>query len=153
MQQYREVFTAQGARLQRLRVWLTLAGLSEQVEAELGPVPDEVQQALAAGTAAYRACWWRKDDEANRRWINALHAMLLEVEEKVASHLTEAYQTPWKASRITVHVVPYVYAGGLFERGTWPAFQEPLDTWWKPYLKREIEMAAAAEGLLTALSK
>jgi hypothetical protein len=173
--------------------------------------------------------------------------MLLEVEEKVASRLTEAYQTPWAASTIIVDVVPYVsrsgaatasphilinssyehyqgraaaemifheashtiigpqagepsrqfreagerlrvevprdlwhvvifytsgevvrkvieekygeeylpyvYAEGLFERGTWPAFQEPLETWWKRYLKHEIEMATAAEGLLTALSK
>ncbi len=75
-------------------------------------MPDEAQRALDAGAPAYRACWWSKDDEANRRWINALHTMLLEVGEEIATRLAEAYQTPWKTSRIPVDMVPYVSRQG-----------------------------------------
>lgn len=109
---YRDSFTATEDRRLPVLVRLHLAGLADQLRRPLEPMPEEVERALADGAAAYRACWWSRDDAANRRWIDALLPMLDDVEAEVSARLAAAYQTEWLGSRIPVDVVPYVSRQG-----------------------------------------
>ena len=112
VQRYRDLFAGREGRRRALVVRFHLAGFGEAVRDELGSMPEAAAEALDAGAAAYRACWWVEDDAANRRWIAAIVPVLEEVGDEIASRLSQAYQTPWKASAIPVDVAQYVNFGG-----------------------------------------
>ncbi|MCB9652549.1 MAG: hypothetical protein H6729_00260 [Deltaproteobacteria bacterium] len=47
---------------------------------------------------------------------------------------------------------PYIDSQGLFARA-WPELRTPVETWWLPYLHKEISLEEASDGLVRALSE
>ena len=46
--------------------------------------------------------------------------------------------------------VPYLYKTGLFDRA-WPRFKEPIETYWKAYIKGEMSRDEAIKRIVTAI--
>ena len=65
-----------------------------------------------AAAPAYETCRWQHQDQENRRWIEAITALLATHEEMLAGRLSEVYQTPWRGLPIPVDVVETVSWAG-----------------------------------------
>lgn len=65
-----------------------------------------------AAAPAYETCRWPAQDQANRRWIEAIEDLLAAHEDALAGRLSEVYQTPWRGLPIPVDVVETVNWAG-----------------------------------------
>ena len=90
-----------------------LAGFAEALEDDNARQYVRIVAGMRAAAApAYRACRWTAQDEKNRRWIDALGALLRIHEAKIAARLQDVYQKRWLRLPIPVDVVEVVNWAG-----------------------------------------
>ena len=73
---------------------------------------DLAESFRSAAAPAYEACRWSAQDEANRRWIAEVVALLGRYESRIGQALSRLYQTPWPKRRLDYDVVQTVSWSG-----------------------------------------
>jgi hypothetical protein len=97
----------------RFLIRAEIAGIDDEVRDDADRQFTAVARAFRGAAApAYRACRWAAQDEANRRWIEALTPRLLAVENGIGARLEALYRRSWAAERIPVDVVQTVDFSG-----------------------------------------
>jgi hypothetical protein len=107
---YAEIVSPGGfGRSEQFRVRLQLAGFDDELtKDEDREYVGIVASFRAVAAPAYRACRWPAQDEANRRWIDAVKPSLSAHEATAAARLAQLYGKPWGGLPIPVDVVQTV---------------------------------------------
>lgn len=91
---------------------LDLAGLRSR-ESESGQDFLNIAEGFrSAARPAFLACRWKQQDQANRRWIDEVAALLHDYEKTIAARLSELYQQSWIESPVVIDVVETVSWSG-----------------------------------------
>src|SRR5262245_50024465 len=111
---YAEIISPAGSNSQqRYLLRVQLAGLDDELKNDQDRQFVELARSFRAAAApAYKTCRWAAQDEANRKWIEALKPQLAVNEQKVAARLEQLYQTRWTDLPIPVDVVQTVDFSG-----------------------------------------
>lgn len=107
---YAEVIAPTGTNSQeRYLLRAQLAGWDDAFKNEEDRQFVEIARALRAAAApAYRSCRWLAQDEANRKWVEAVKPQLAGDEKKLATQLEQLYHTKWTSLPIPVDIVQTV---------------------------------------------
>jgi hypothetical protein len=98
---------------QQFLIRVQLAGFDEELKDEGDHQFVEIARSFrAAATPAYRGCRWTAQDEANRRWIEALKPLLAAEEQKIAARLEQLYGKRWNGLPVPVDIVETVNWSG-----------------------------------------
>lgn len=107
---------------QQFLLRLDLAGVEGAIDDDRARQFVELAGAFrAAATPAYVACRWENRNAENRRWIEALGALLAAHEATIAARLEQLYAKPWDGMPIRVDVVETVN-----EQGANSIFLDPV---------------------------
>jgi hypothetical protein len=96
----------------QILIRLHLAGFDEELQDAAARQFVEIAKSFrAAATPAYQACRWTAQDQANRRWIEALRPLLKAHEQQASGRLEQLYAKKWSLP-FTVDVVQTVNWAG-----------------------------------------
>ena len=74
----------------------------------------DLARALARAAPAYRDVWWARHDAANRRWIDAVRALLAQHGDSAAAWESRVFGTRWEDSPVPVDVTAYANWAGAY---------------------------------------
>lgn len=87
------------------------AGNVERLPTEL---PADLRTELEKAAPVYRQACWENHRKLNQAWIDSLEPLLAAHGAKIASRLTEIYETTWPAEPLPVDVVVYADWAGAY---------------------------------------
>ncbi|MGI8919717.1 MAG: hypothetical protein ACR2H6_14075 [Pyrinomonadaceae bacterium] len=73
-----------------------------------------IQAILLRASPIYRKAWWKKHQDANRRWQKSMAALIKLHGDKVLRFITNAYKLQWPAAGFPVHVSAYSNWAGAY---------------------------------------
>ena len=73
-----------------------------------------IQAILLRASPIYRKAWWKKHQDANRRWQKSMDALIKLHGDKVLRFITNAYKLQWPAAGFPVHVSAYSNWAGAY---------------------------------------
>ncbi len=110
---YAETISPSGpVSFQRYLLYAQLAGFDDALNEEDRRYVEIAQSFRAAAAPAYKTCRWSAQDEANRKWIEAVKPQLAADDQKAATRVQELYQTKWTSLPIPVDIVQTVDFSG-----------------------------------------
>jgi hypothetical protein len=78
---------------------------------EIDPATAAILQRAAP---IYRKAWWKKHEQANRRWQKSMETLVGRHGAAVLSFITNAYKLQWPATGFPVHVSGYANWAGAY---------------------------------------
>ena len=95
--------------------WRTAAiALQESSAVFDAAIGDDLADALRRAAPAYRAAWWTSHDQANRRWVASMDALLAEHEAGLAEWIAKVWSTAWPDKPLRVDVCAYASWSGAY---------------------------------------
>jgi hypothetical protein len=77
-----------------------------------GALVDAIFDHIEKARPAYEACLWTEQDRINRSWIESVVPKVRKHEEALTERLSNLFQYPWPADRISIDVVGWVSRAG-----------------------------------------
>ena len=69
---------------------------------------------LERAAVIYRAAWWARHRESNRRWVSSMQDPLTRYGAQVLAYVTRVYQEPWMKDGYPVHVSAFSNWAGAY---------------------------------------
>jgi len=92
------------------------SALARQRDSKTLTVSEDPGMATVLQRAApiYRKAWWKKHQDANRRWQKLMETLVKLHGDNVLRFITNAYKLPWPAAGFPVHVTAYSNWAGAY---------------------------------------
>ena len=78
------------------------------------PIDAKVAAALRTAAPVYRALWWGRHDQSNRRWVASVEPLLAQHGAALAERIAGIWSTRWPAERLRVDVCAYADWAGAY---------------------------------------